>query len=275
MKYIIFILLFTFSSFSIFSETTNIIEEVNEYGGVTVERISSNSSVQGWIRMIDYYNSIDHLIVRIITPSQIITNERRIYMQINYYTNNNVEAYEIFFTEEHAGIHDYNKMVEVIGNDNLIVRTIWYYNTQIIDSNNHPNDPNRFQFYNLGFLGNEFKKMHQEMSQMPSDGDLFTMSQKYFAIKSVIRFDTVVYDLDNTDISILRARLSGLGSEHMIGLYTKKVRVFHNDNRNEYYWLYLQTSLVEPVKGQYATVRYYPISWNGNLRLICVGFYDL
>jgi len=69
--------------------------------------------------------------------------------------------------------------------------------------------------------------------------------------------------------------LSGLGSENMIGLFTKKVRVFYNENRNEYYWLYLQPSLVEHAKGQNATVRHYPISLNGNLRLICVGFLDL
>ena len=275
MKHLLVLFIFTFSGFCLFSETINELEKINQYGGVTIERLNNEdeSLTKGWTRMVEYFNDSRQIIARVLSLTQSVSKEKGIIEQIIYYDgNNNVEAYEMLFSDEHTNIHDYDKVVEFIGGNNMVIRTMWFKNNQIIDRIDYPDDPNRFQFYNIEFLNNEFQNVIKEISPQPPSRGEFFFSQKYISIRSVIKFDTEIFDLNDTDLLIIKTNASRFNALDMIKLYSKKVRVYHN---NSYWWLFLQTNLIEHVKGQNATIMYYPIMFNGILYLDCVGFLDL
>jgi hypothetical protein len=98
------------------------------------------------------------------------------------------------------------------------------------------------------------------------------MSGRYISIRSVIKFDTVLFELDDNNITLLDRFSRRFEVDNFGQCYSRKVRVF-SENRS--YWLYVQTQLEQYILGQNATIRYYPIGLNRELYLVCVGFYDI
>jgi len=267
----LFLLLFiALVTIKVFSQTSTIIESLNIYGGVTVERINESIEGQTWLKMIEYFDNQNNIVKVIFTSTQAIIEERGIIEQTNFYRNNVIERYDILFSIDFFKRHDYNRVVEIVGSNNTIIETIWYRNNQILDRIRYPDDPNRFQFYSVDYIGNMFFDAYR--SGPPPTGDVAQISYRYVSIRSVIRFDSIIVDLDDTDMQIIQHLLRRFDASEMSSLYSKKVRVY---SENNYYWLFLQTQLIEFVLGQEATVRYYPIGWNGELYMLCVGFTNI
>jgi hypothetical protein len=174
----------------------------------------------------------------------------------------------MFFSEDFRRTHDFNRVIEMLGNDNQIIRTIWLINNTVVDTVDFPNDPNRFQFYNIKYIENVFLDILDSIEE-PISGDIISVSDRYVRIRSLVRFNTNLVELNDTDITILQTQFRRFGVPEMLEYYNKKVRVYHY---SDYYWLFVQTELEQFISGQFATVRYYPIMWNDNLYLVSVGF---
>jgi hypothetical protein len=257
---------------NVFAEKTRTIEENNEYGGKTIERINDKNKIEAerWSRIIEYYDKSNRMIVRVITPSPSIINERGIIEQTNYYKDGVIERYEMKYTDEFIKIHGYDKLVELVYKGDLTATTIWYKNNNVIDTINYPEEPGRFTFYNIKYLEEEFLSMHETYPDQNKDNII--ISAKYTRARSVVRFDTTLVDLEKTDIALIQYLSTQFGQPDFYKHFRKKVRVFYGDS---YYWLFLQTMLEDQINGQVATVRYYPIALNGKLYLMCVGFSEV
>jgi hypothetical protein len=251
-----------------FSEEENILEEKNEYGGRTIQQIL-NEQEQAFLNFSKRTVYFDHRnisVKSIITTTSTVAANTGIREQIQYYDNGEVVKYEMFFTDEHIRKHGFNRMIEEMTVNDRVSRTFWYNNDTILDV--LPGSDNSFQFYNVEFIDDEFLDGYEPNER----GDVISTSARYYRLRSVIRFDTELVDLESHDIMLMTSFAGTFGLQNFSGLYSKKVRVY---SQNRSYWLYVQTQLVQFVKGQNATVRYYPISRNGELHLICVGFYDI
>lgn len=247
----------------------NITEEINEFGGITIETLNDNINKDDrWLKTKRYYDSNNNLVKVIVTPSEIVKNETGIGEQIEHYKDGNIIRYDMLYSSEHIRIHDFNIAVELL-DDKGLYRTIWFINNTVVDIINYPEDMNRFTFYNLEYIENELLKVS------PSNhlGDKFVTSAKYFRIRSLIKFDTNFINLNETDYKMLDYFIYSYSfPEDFVSHYKNKIRVKYRDN---YYWLFIQTELEKSVKGQYATIRCYPMMWNNELYLMCVGFYDV
>lgn len=264
--------LFFLASTNVFSETVNTIETTNAYGGKTIEVINDIDSIETerWSKIIEFYDTSNSLVKRVITPSPTIINERGIREQINYYKDGVIEKYEMKFTDEFIKLHDFDKLVELVYNGNLTITTIWYKNDNVIDAINYPQDMHLFEFYNIKFIETEFLGMHTPKKSRKND-EMIT-SGKYTRIRSIVKFDTKLVDLDKQDIAIITLLTGQFGQPDFKNYYKKKVRVSYEGN---YYWLFVQTIWEEHIKGQDVTVKYYPVSYNEKLYLLCVGFFEI
>ena len=254
----------------IFSEQWNLIDENNIYNGKTFDVITDNNDIgKNYTKYTVFYNFANEIIERIIISSENIKNETGIQEQIEYYRNGIIEKYELKFTKEFAKIHDFNRIIEIVDKDDNIINKTWYINDIIIDNNDSSEDMNKFQFYNIQFVENEFLEFYE-----PNENGkgVFSISYKYVSIRSVITFDHEMVNIDEEDIGILQYLTRRFNVPDFIQYYNKKVKVYSGE---KYYWLYVQTGLEQYVKGQNATIRYYPILRNENLYLMCVGFYDI
>jgi hypothetical protein len=268
MRIFSFAVILLFVVFCVFSEEVNILEEKNEYGGRTVERIYNQyeQAIVNTARRIEYFDHRNVLAKMIVTTNDTVAADTGIREQIQYYENGNVEKYEMFFTDVHVRQRGYNRMIEKMAPNDVVDWTFWYNNDMLLDASR--GSDNSFQFYNVEFIDDEFLTGYEPNER----GDVISTSGRYYRLRSVIRFDTEPVDLESHDFMLMNAFAGTFGLQNFSALYTKKVRVY---SQNRSYWLYLQTQLIQFVKGQNATIRYYPISRNGELHLICVGFFDL
>jgi len=254
----------------IFSQQTNIIEEVNIYGGRTVEHILNNDGITrtNISRSITYHNSFGGIVKSILEPIDEVINRTGIKLQIQHYRNGVIEKYEMLFTDGYYKVYGFNRAIEEVDTRNVVTRRIWYYNDIILDVSESLED--RFEFYNIEFIENEFFQGFELISER---GDIIiNTSARYVRIRSVITFGTELLALTDDEIMLLESFSRGFGAEGFSQYFSKKVRVYSENNS---YWLYVQTELEQFILGQKATIRYYPIGFNGELYLICVGFFNI
>ncbi|MCL2289229.1 MAG: hypothetical protein FWC34_00760 [Bacteroidetes bacterium] len=253
------------------SSTENVPAELNVYGGKTIVLINDGENeTSHWSKIAKYFNDLSVLVKTIFIPLPFVTSETGLTKQIEHHNENFIERYEMFFSDEFRARHDFNRVIEEIDINGLLFRTTWFIDDVIIDRIDYPRDMRRFAFYNIDYIGNVFRTAY-ELDPDPTRA-VFGMSARYVSIRSVVRFDTELAELDEIDISIIRRLLTRFNAVEHLSIYTKKVRVFSGDN---YYWLFVQDGLAEHIRGQYATISYYPISLNGKLFLICVGFFNI
>jgi hypothetical protein len=258
-------------SFSAFAGGNN--EEINEYGGITIE-ITDTSILQNnnMLRILEYYDGRNNIVKRVLTPNEFLTNERGLIEQIEYYGEENVIRYEMLFSEEFRQKHDYNRVVEFVqiaGNNRVVVRTIWLINDTVIDVIDFPRNMNEFQFFNIQYIENALFDVNDSIS----NGNSIVFSARYHSIRSVIRFDTNLIELNETDYDILlrfTAAPTGNITQNFLSFYRNKVRVFHE---NKYYWLFVHSQIEHLINGQNATISYIPMIMNGELFLLGIGFY--
>jgi hypothetical protein len=227
----------------IFSEESNIVERTNAFGGLTVERIYSDieSANTNYSKLIEYYDSERKIVKRLFESAEIVTDKTGIKIQINHYKNDIIEKYEMFFSDEYKNVYGFNRLIEEVNIENEVIRTIWYNNDIILDIS-RLGENNIFEFFNIDFIENEFFRDYQPNER----GDVITTSGKYFRIKSVVKFNTDLVELDNDDIILLNSFARGFGLDNFSHYYSKKIKVF---SENNVYWLYVQTQLEEYVLG--------------------------
>jgi hypothetical protein len=249
-------------------QVSNVEEEHNIYGGRTIERtFDENEILQGnYSKIIQYFDSQDKIIKEIVTPIDSIINETGIKEQIQYYKNDIIEKYEMFFTDKHKSVYGFNRLIEEVNVDGEIIKIIWYNNNIELYISNTMDDG--FMFYNIEFLEDEYFEGYEPNEK----GDVISISARYIRTKSVIKFGSELVELDVNDYKNMDALASSFGFQNMNHLYSKKIKVY-SENRS--YWLYVQAQLEQYILGQSATIRYYPIGKNKELYLICVGFYDI
>ena len=266
----VFVLLFLilYNVLIVVPEERYIIEEVNDFGGMTIvhvfnvyERENTNYS-----KLIEFYDSGSIIVKRTFELTGEITNKTGIEIQTNYFRNNSIEKYEMLFSDTHYNIHGFNRLIEEVNSEGNIISRTWYNNDTILDISQSADD--RFENYNIEFLESEYFADYKPNE----DGDTITASAKYFRIRSVVNFDSKLVELDSKDIELMDTFSGIFGLDKFSQLYSKKVRVYSGDKA---YWLYVQTQLERVIPQQKATVRYYPIGKNRELYLICIGFYDI
>jgi len=272
MNRVYFLLVLFALGLNVFPQTVKVLEKKNSYGGNTVERINAKDKVEAerWAKVIEYYDGSDIVVKRIFTLSQTLIKETGIIEQTNYYNGAAITRYEMKYTEEFIKTHDFDKMTEDVGNGGFTVRTIWYKGNNIIDVIDYPEDINRFPFYNIKYLESVYISPNSDASER--NRVLFEMSAKYPRIRSVVKFDTELFDLDELDVEGIKWLGLQFGQPDFIKYYSKKVKVYH---KNSYYWLYVQRQVEDAVKGQEATIRYYPMARDKKLYLMCIGFFDV
>jgi hypothetical protein len=245
-----------------------IIGELNLYGGKTIER-SFNEQEQiatNYFKLIEYYDSQNQLMKIHVIPVDTVINSSGVKEQVQYYRDGVIWAYEMSFNVEYENIHGYDRLIEEVDSNNVIVKRIWYNDNIVLDVSEDREE--RFQFYNIDFIDDEFFEDYVPNNR----GDVRTISAKYFAIKSFIRFDSQLIDLDEKDIMMMQYFSTTFNIANFEQYYAKKVKVY---SEKKSYWLYVQKSVEEYVLGQYATIKYYPIGRNKELYLICIGFDDV
>jgi hypothetical protein len=221
--------------------------------------------------MTKYYDNNNNLIKLVITFSALVTIETGLIEQIEYYDGDVINKYEMLFSEEFMKLHDFNRAIEFVGENRIILRTIWLVNDTVIDIVDHPQSMNSFQFYNIDFIKNELLVYYEPNTEMDSS----VISGKYVTIRSLIKFHTDLVELTENDYNILRrfTTFYDIGiTPSFITSYKKKVRVYYEDN---YYWFFVHSQFERHINGQFATIRYIPHLWNGELYLLGIGLYSL
>ena len=251
------------------NSNNNSTQKINEYGGKTIYLINDKiTENHAWLSAIEYYDDNDNLIKTDITTSSIITEETGIIRQIEYYDKEIITRYEMFYSDEFKKIHDFNRAVEIVGNNKTAIRTIWFIDDIIIDVVDYPQDKNRYQFYNIEFIENELLLV---LNEMDSQNENIVLSAKYVNIRSVVKFDTNLFEINEDD----KRRLNYYSSfafitPAILSNYNKKVRVFHED---KYYWFYVHSQLEQHISGRDSTIKYIPQLWNDELYLLGLGVY--
>jgi hypothetical protein len=245
----------------------NIIEEINIYGGKTIEETINDDEISEVIytRLLKYYDSNGDVVKIVYELKNEIIISTGIKEQVQYYTNSNIEKYEMFFTDEYYNIYGFNRLIEEVNIEGVVVKNIWYKDDILLGI--HELTDTMFEFYNIEFIEYEFFKDYE-----PSENNVITISGRYFRLRSVVRFGTELIELNDDDIKLMDSFSSSFGLDNITHYYSKKVKVYSGNNT---YWLYVQTQLEKYILGQTASIRYYPIGLNKELYLICVGFYDI
>jgi len=250
-------------------------EHINEYGGITIETINENHLENNlWVRIRDYYDFESNLVKRVIIPTEFITDARGILQQIEHFDGaGNIIRYEILFSEEFKQRHDHNRVVEIVGtinNNRIIAQTFWYRNARLIDFMDFPRNMHAFPFFNIQYIENALIMAHEPNPL----GDSIVFSTRYHSIRSFVRFDTELFELDDINNNILRnfafAPVVNI-PEGFLSLFRKKVRVFYGDR---YYWFFVHSGHESLVYGQYATIGFIPQLWNGELFLLGLEFFN-
>ncbi len=258
----------------IFAERVTVIEDQNSYNGKTYLIIFDEEEQKRATasQLIEYFDSENIIVKRIYTSTKTVCDETGIIEQIQYYQNNTLIKYEMLFTDDYNNVYGYNRLIEEVDTDDLVIRKIWYYDNILLDVSSPATE--KFNFYNLDYVHDEF---YVDYTPNPN-GDVIMSSAKYFSLRSLLQFDTELIEIDPNDIALIDAfmvtyNFEEIGQQDKFSqYYSKKVRVYSDDNE---YWLFVQKDLEQYVLGQYATARYYPIAKNEELFLICVGFYDV
>ena len=267
-RFILLINLTLIFIFNGFSEQIILLEDLNIYGGKTFERVYNKHEQKSlmYSKLIQYFDSQNIISKGIVINTDTVARNTGIKEQIQYYKNGKIIRYEMLFNDEHKNRHGFNRLIEEVDQNDLVLRTIWYNNDTILDT--FEGNADKFQFYDIEYLESEYFEGYQ-----PNDkGDVISLSAKYFSIKSVVRFDTFLIDLDENDIKLMQIFSSSFNLNDISHYYSKKVKVY-SENRS--YWLYVQTDLEQYILGQKATIKYYPIGKNKEMYLICIGFYDI
>jgi hypothetical protein len=235
-RFILLINLALIFIFNGFSEQIIVLEELNIYGGKTFERVYDEQEQKSlmYSRLIQYFDSHNIISKGIAINTDTVAGNTGIKEQIQYYINGKVIKYEMFFNDEYKSRHGFNRLIEEVDQNDLVLKNIWYNNDTILDT--FEGNTDKFQFYDIGYLENEYFAGY-----LPNDkGDVISLSAKYFRVKSVVRFDTFLIDLDENDIKLMQVFSSSFNLIDYSNYYSKKVKVYSG---NRSYWLYVQKDL--------------------------------
>jgi hypothetical protein len=153
-------LLMIFISFNIlsnvFSEQIDIVEGLNLYGGETIEQIYNEQEQRStnYSKLIQYFDSNNRIVKGIIIITEALAISSGIKEQIQYYINDKIEKYEMFFMDDYKNIYGFNRMVEEIDTNKIITKRIWYNNDVMLDVSEEVEE--KFQFYDIDFIEDEF-----------------------------------------------------------------------------------------------------------------------
>jgi hypothetical protein len=97
----------------------NIIEEMNIYGGKTIEEINNSEEMSEVIytRLVRYYNSNEEVVKIVSELKNEIIISTGIKEQIQYYENNNIVKYEMLFSDEYYNIYGFNRLIEELNTE--------------------------------------------------------------------------------------------------------------------------------------------------------------
>ncbi|MCL2808675.1 MAG: hypothetical protein FWD24_01275 [Treponema sp.] len=253
----------------LFSSFGNIIEEINEFGGITTV-INNDNLLENpdWLRVFEYYDNNNNLVKAVIIFTETFTKKSGLLEQVNYFIEGNIIGYEMFYSEEHRKMHYFNRAIEMMGQNRIVYRTIWFIDEDVIDVIDYPQGMNDFQFYNLNYIENALYEFYEPDSQRNSS----VVSARYYNIRSIIKFDNEFAELNESDRNILNyfTAFGGI-SPGFLENFKKKVRVYHEDKS---YWFFVHSQLEQNINGQYATISYYPLLWNGELYLLGIGLFS-
>ena len=272
MKKTIIFILFVLLAANIFPEKVKTLKGVNIYGGETIEITIDKKDIETekYSKMTQYYDNEKNIVkvVAILAPS--IVKERGIIEQINYYKDKNIVKYEMKYSKAFQKNHDYNRVVEEVGDNEVIVRTIWYRDNDIIDVIDYPEDTARFQFYTMQYIEKELQLVLKETD---GDNNSIVISAKYDRIRSLVKFDTKMFDLEKEEITLIQHLGMTFGNDpNFQRYYRKKVQVYSG---NKKYWLFVQIPWEDQVKGQEVTIKYYPVLWKKQLYIMGIGFFEI
>jgi len=264
--YLFFILLFF--SHIIYPEQVSLIDDKNSFGGRTILRTydQDEQALLNYSRLFEHYDSDDRIVQIVAIVTEDFTEMTGLQVQVQHYRDTILLGYEKLFADWFFDKHDYNRLIEEVDLAGIIISRMYFHNELLLDFSRDPNDA--YEFYNVVYIDDAFHSNY-----LPNEsGNVVSMSARYVRIRSVIQFGNELIDMDENDFMIIRYLSNYLGFESLEGYYTRKVKV-HSNNRS--YWFYVQTSLEPFVLGQLATIRYYPIGFNGELHLMGIGFYDI
>lgn len=245
-----------------------VLEENNEYGGRTIVRLydEAESLEVNYSKATEYYDSENIIAKRTFELAGEIITRTGILVQSNYYLNGNIDKYEMFFSDDHYKTRGYNRIIEEIDIEGNIKRQMWVYNNTLLDYSDDPDDS--FTFYNLSYLEKEFFAAYEPNES----GGVVSISGKYFKNRSVVIFDTELYDLSGEDIYLMNAYSTAFSLNSFSQYFTKKIKAMYEETEC---WVYVQSVFEQHVPGQKATVKFYPIGWNKVLYLICIEVYKI
>lgn len=263
-KLVIFFLLLLVN-YNIFSETENILNENNEYGGITKEIAFDESENDQLVKFLIYYDDRNMVIKHVYYISQSLIETSGIKMQTVFYDiNQKITQIVMEYSDDYFKVHGITKLIEHVKKDQVVLSE-WFKDDVIVDYLYDLETSNRYPFYKLSFL--ESVVVHNDV---PDDADEFiNLSAQYVRSRSVVLCNGTVEPLNDTDKKILGYLAKHISWPDLLTFYNSKMLIEEDGKK---YMMFIQNGLEEKIpREKETTIRYYIIGYNGQLYITLVN----
>ena len=235
-KSLSFCLLFFISVSLLFSSESKIINENNEFGGVTVEYMlaADEPQYEQFYKVDVFYDNLKIKRKEVYYVSEKVQNENGFLTQDSIFTDGRIVEYRIHFTEKEAAKKGVKILIEKVdANDKVFM--YGFSDGKLTAYSDANSFVNTYPVYSLDYLEKEWFEDESTRSAY------YSFSVKYYKAKTFVKILPKSSEMTNLDKDLVRKYCESLGDIDKAKLYSKK---YQAESGGKKYTVYMQDTLV-------------------------------
>lgn len=274
-KLIFFCILFFSLCCIVFSSESKIIDDENEFGGITIEYLLSADEPQynQFFKVHIFYDDSKIKQKEIYYISEKMQTETGFLTQTNIFNSGKIAEYIIHLTEKEAAKKGVSILIEKVDtNDNVYLHG---YSDGILTAYSDTDSfVNNYPLYSLDYIEKEIYNYTIDKNKKGQ----YNLSAKYKKARTFVKFSSESLDMTQADRDLVQKFSIFMNAPSIAELYNKK---FHVESGGKKYTAYVQDSLIPYLTTPYLTedgaclLAYGIIGYDGELYLIATEFSEI
>ena len=272
-KFLSLSILFFVSVCLLFSSESKIINENNEFGGITMEYLLSTDEPQyeQFNKVHVFYDYSKNKYKEIYFISEKVQTEKGFLTQTNIFKDGKIVEYVIHLTEKEAAIKGVKILIEKVDeNDEVYIYGFSDgYLTAYSDANSFINN---YPLYSLDYIEKQIFEGEDEKKAY------YNLSAEYYKARTFVKFSSKSSEMNSLDKDLVSKYCEFLGDPDKAKLYSKKYQV---KSAGKKYTVFMQDALIPFLTTPHLTkdgdcmLVYGIIGHKGKLYLIATEFSEV
>lgn len=272
-KFLFFSVLLSISVCIAFSSESKIINEKNEYGGITIEYLLAADDPQfnQFYKVDVFYDESKNKCKEVYYVSEEVQNENGFLTQSNIFKEGKIVEYIIQLTEKESAKKGVKTLIEKVDENDKVY--IYGYSDGNLKAYSDVNSfVNNYPLYSLNYIEKYFFETEDLKTAY------YNLSAKYYKARTFVKIPSKSSEMTNFDKDLVSRYSEFMGDPDKAKLYNKKYQV---KSGGKSYTVYMQDTLIPFLKTPYLTkdgeclLAYGIIGYKGKLYLIATEFSEV